>query len=395
MYSIDLHANSNFRNNTLGDDCEVSSINLLNGAYFDYIEMSKSSYISEIILNQNSELGYLQLGLYAEVYNIVLAENIYIGEITIGEGLFLGSVNFSETIYGKIIDKNNNNFPATYYVDELNSINLNNIQYAGVVTLKTKNASLTYNNYAGTGFTINDVIHDITTNATAIITDNSVTYGVVIGEIIGTGDGSQPIFSFALSNPIEIPNSIVITDTVETFYDDGNGNLNGNYGGTGFINYGNGTGQVTFNNAPSYNQAITANYENATGGTLTLSVRSPKTYNFNHGDTITNGITGIATVDVYTPPSTATTITTIYNMYNNENGIDCGFYPVKFLPEYGLTVTFSGTPISNISNNQIAMPAQNFVANGSFDDYIVIGLKNNYSVNNKTYVQQIDAQNYN
>jgi len=401
LHDIVLGQNCSLNTNTFGDNSFSRYLTLNNQSLIDTNEIGNASYFEYITVGTNSELGFFKIGLDASVGQLELKENIYVGDITVGEYLFLygngGPIVFTDTVQGKIIDRNNNNFPATFYVDETNEIDLSYIQYAGVVTLKTQNASLTYTNYAGTGFTINDIIQDTTTDASAVIVDNSVTYAVVIGEIIGTGNGSQPIFSFALSNAIEVPSSIVITDTVETFYDNGYGVLNGSYGGSGFINYGNGTGQVTFNNAPSYNQAITANYEHATGGTLTLSVRSPKTYGFNHGNTITNNVNATAIVNTYTAPATAATISSITQMlvdYTN-NDLDCGAYPVKFLPEYGLTVTFSGTPISSISNNQIAMPAQNFVANGSFDDYIVIGVKNNTSVNDKFYVQQIDAQNYN
>ena len=53
---------------------------------------------------------------------------------------------------------------------------------------------------------------------------------------------------------------VSITDTIETFVDDRNGNLIGSAGGTGTINYATAAFYVTFAVAPAGAQAITANY---------------------------------------------------------------------------------------------------------------------------------------
>jgi len=82
----------------------------------------------------------------------------------------------------------------------------------------------------------------------------------VSNEVIGTGDGTTVAFNFNLTKDPQVPGTIVITDTVETFSDNGNGTLTGDVGGSGSVNYSTGVGSVTFNTAPTNGQSITANY---------------------------------------------------------------------------------------------------------------------------------------
>ena len=395
IHNIELY-NSNFSYNTIGDNAVIQYMGLGENAYFDFNEIGSACNFGSISIGNNSEFGYLKVGLDAYVNSITLNDGIYVGDITIGEYLSLSNVTFDNDVYGKIIDRNNNDFPATYYVDNSSVIDLGDVYYAGIVTLKTQEANIAYINYAGTGFTNGDLIIDTTTNARGIITNNSVSVDTIIGEVITAADGNTNVFPFNLVNQRIERSSVVLTDTVETFTDNGNGILFGNYGGTGTINYSTGAGSVTFNSNPANGQAITINYQYATGGTLTINVTNPKTLTFNNSEVIDNYNGGYATVDTYTATTTAATISSIVNYPDNgsSNDINNGLYPVKFIPEYGLTVTFSGSPISTIGNNGIAMPATSFIANGSNDDYMVINKKNN-TVTGKYYVQQIDAQNYN
>lgn len=94
-------------------------------------------------------------------------------------------------------------------------------------------------------------------------------YTQVTGESIGTGDGSTVTFTgtLAVVGSAKTLMYISITDTVETFVDDRNGNLVGNQGGTGTINYSTGAYSVTFNTAPAGAQAITASYYHETATT--------------------------------------------------------------------------------------------------------------------------------
>jgi len=53
---------------------------------------------------------------------------------------------------------------------------------------------------------------------------------------------------------------ISVTDGTETFKDDRNGNMVGDLGGTGTVNYATGAVSVTFVTAPTNSQAITTTY---------------------------------------------------------------------------------------------------------------------------------------
>lgn len=91
-------------------------------------------------------------------------------------------------------------------------------------------------------------------------------YTQVTGETFGTGDGSTTTFTHTLSS-ISAPKTAMypsVTDTVETFVDDRNGNMIGNLGGTGTINYATGEVSITFNTAPTNLQSITCSYYHET-----------------------------------------------------------------------------------------------------------------------------------
>lgn len=87
-------------------------------------------------------------------------------------------------------------------------------------------------------------------------------YTQVTGESYGTGDGSTKTFAHTLAD-ISAPKTamyVSVTDGTETFKDDRNGNMVGDQGGTGTVNYATGEVSVTFNTAPSNSQAITCSY---------------------------------------------------------------------------------------------------------------------------------------
>ena len=88
----------------------------------------------------------------------------------------------------------------------------------------------------------------------------------VTGEAYGTGDATTVTFAHTLS-AISAPKTamyISVTDTVETFTDDRNGNMVGSLGGTGTVNYATGAVSVTFATAPAGAQAITCSYYHET-----------------------------------------------------------------------------------------------------------------------------------
>ena len=91
----------------------------------------------------------------------------------------------------------------------------------------------------------------------------------VTGESYGTGDGTTKTFAHTLTaiTGVRTAMYLSVTDGTETFIDDRNGNMVGNLGGTGTINYATGAVSVTFNTAPASPQAITCSYYHETSTT--------------------------------------------------------------------------------------------------------------------------------
>jgi len=86
-------------------------------------------------------------------------------------------------------------------------------------------------------------------------------YTEVTNEVIDTGDGVTKIYNGNLALDIKKTCHYVrITDTNETFTDDRNGNLVGDKGGSGTINYADGSYSIEFNSNVANLQDITADY---------------------------------------------------------------------------------------------------------------------------------------
>ncbi len=88
----------------------------------------------------------------------------------------------------------------------------------------------------------------------------------VTGEAFGTGDNTTKTFVHTAS-AISGAKTLMyptVSDGTETFVDDRNGNMVGNLGGTGSVNYATGAISVTFNTAPVGSQAITCGYYHET-----------------------------------------------------------------------------------------------------------------------------------
>lgn len=91
-------------------------------------------------------------------------------------------------------------------------------------------------------------------------------------ESIGTGDNSGTDFSGTLASPPVRPGSVEVTDGIETFSDDECGNLTGDAGGSGTVNYVTGEISVSFDSAPATDADISVAYTNRVAGVLTLRV---------------------------------------------------------------------------------------------------------------------------
>jgi hypothetical protein len=89
---------------------------------------------------------------------------------------------------------------------------------------------------------------------------------------IGTGNGTNKTFAATLDQQLIQPGSVVVTDEVETFSDDGSGNLIGDAAGTGTINYVTGAISVTFNTAPTNTTPVVATSRNIPFGVLAYEV---------------------------------------------------------------------------------------------------------------------------
>ncbi len=94
---------------------------------------------------------------------------------------------------------------------------------------------------------------------------DALKYTTVTAENVGTGDGATKTYSktlaFKTSGEKRTCFGITVTDGTEIFTDDYNGNLVGDKGGTGTINYTTGELSVTFNANVANLQAITTDYQ--------------------------------------------------------------------------------------------------------------------------------------
>ncbi|MDY6904093.1 MAG: hypothetical protein SWH61_05340 [Thermodesulfobacteriota bacterium] len=103
-----------------------------------------------------------------------------------------------------------------------------------------------------------------------------IPYEVVTEEAVGTGDGAETDFSGSLASAPVQPGTVTVSDGVETFTDDGMGNLTGDAGGTGSVNYKTGAVSVSFNAAPANEAAVEAGYGRKLKGVLDEDVDTAK-----------------------------------------------------------------------------------------------------------------------
>ena len=121
----------------------------------------------------------------------------------------------------------------------------------------------------------------------------------VLAEVLGAGDGATKDFAgtLAAALPVE-PGSLVITDGVESFRDDGCGRLVGDAGGSGTIDYQTGDYAVAFNANVVNETDVTADYITAVAAVLDEEVDTAASGSGNgvvHG-TVARGVLKVGAV---------------------------------------------------------------------------------------------------
>ena len=76
-----------------------------------------------------------------------------------------------------------------------------------------------------------------------------------------TGDGTTFAFNTTVQVPMIVPGTVIVTDNVETFTDNGSGTLTGSLGGAGSVVYATGAISVSFITAPANGDVINLSYE--------------------------------------------------------------------------------------------------------------------------------------
>jgi hypothetical protein len=169
-------------------------------------------------------------------------------------------------------------------------------------------------------------------------------------QTIATGTGNKSYAGTLTTFPI-IAGSLSITDTVEIFTDNGSGNLAGNLGGIGAINYETGAWSVKFNTQVAVAQAITATY-NIPIGNGALSGDGTGTINY---------VTGAFSVTFNAVVPTTRTIYDKYQGYQPARPQGVLFYNNEFtfrpIPDQVYEITMQGY-INQVQLSGIQSPLQ-------------------------------------
>lgn len=154
-------------------------------------------------------------------------------------------------------------------------IDLLSTTYRGHIIISSNRTHLWGRKTLSTGFA------DLSAHYVSFIDRSTISgFTQITNEAVATGDGVTKTFAGTQTQRTGVRTSfgMTLTDTVETFLDDQNGNLIGSLGGTGTINYATGAYSVTFKTAPANLQAITTNYlweDSTSSGVADFSYTSP------------------------------------------------------------------------------------------------------------------------
>ena len=185
------------------------------------------------------------------------------------------------------------------------------------------------------------------TDGTQVISDSDAS---ITDEVIASGTGGT-VYNGILANfPIQ-PKSLQITDSIETFSDNGLGVLNGSLGGTGTIVYTTGVWTATFNTAVTAGRDILADYS-PLSGTGFLGGNGSGTINY---------VTGAFSATFNTAVTTGTLIYDNYQAYQPARPQGVLFYNNEFtfrpIPDQVYQITMQGF-ITQVSLDAVANPNQ-------------------------------------
>lgn len=125
----------------------------------------------------------------------------------------------------------------------------------------------------GVKLTANDGVYPVGLLLTEQLDGVGVPLQEVSAEVLATGDGGTAAYTGTLAAAIPVePGSLVVTDGVESFRDDGCGRLVGDAGGSGTIDYQTGAYSVTFDTNVGNGTDVTADYLTAVDFVLDATV---------------------------------------------------------------------------------------------------------------------------
>lgn len=328
---------------------------------FTLVEFTNNTFNTPIWIYHNTFKGTFQSNISSRALDI--------SSINLKENLFL--YNFTQNTINGGADIYNNTFGDSFYLNTFlveasfsdNTINIDTMdRYAIENTIFSLNSSantLTNTNLNG----------DYSTCPSFI--GNDIRCGSMINNVVGTGDISYnrfygDIFENNVFPDISFDNNIIYTQSVASVTFVGEVLRN-----TFSINIPSIT-TVTFTGS-LYECMFESNFDYHTIGLAVSKYITPTYSSFE----FTEDITGLTTIDM--SDSNANNFFGIRNLTStnatqNISHIDFGLgnkLPVRFQPEVGLSVTFTGTAIALGTTTSIALPTATKVVDGSKGEWVV------------------------
>ena len=430
-----INALVNFPNQTFIRPNLMEYVNVGEYAEFDVYNWGWGTRIKNLTVENEASFGPVTFGNNGQIYSIKVHEDAYIGNITFGNNdsgnnqMYFVELGKATAIVN--VQMYDGSYMENIILDSFSSIETivlyaNSYLYdiklnfeSSITNINLATSAFLWRIYCGIGSGINNLQFDVNTNF----------------ERIELGNGSQ-ITNFTVNGSSnQISNiKIGIGSTITSI------TLNG---GNNFINsleLGNNVTlqNITMNGSAEYTNhryADTANINLLTLATnaileyLDMGVNSSfQSSSIDNSITVSNMEIGLSSslVNLNFPVNTNNQIINLNNStfsvildITNSNVVDLTSYPhvgfitlsssngTELITEIinssqtfnqtfkaitGITVTFSGSPASSISsNNLLVMPTSTFSVNGSTYDYIIFKSDTN---NAFSFAKQIDGKNY-